>query len=279
MGDIAELMVSIDQDKLQKPIVVLAGPNRDRLLLDGLRRVEAYRRLKRSNIPADLVKWHHEATAAIKAQLYDRSPNDSSLPKRHRMSIRDFIEYAAVLTSVPRNPDLEPEGYSPARETNRALGLSTGTWSQMRSLVNDADDPDLPDQIRRLAVETIEAVDRSGSTFQFSPLYRIWHQQRRQLAVDLGEPDQPLPLVSAATPDLRLRTSNASRNPPAVTQPPAVQRAVYGRTVGTVDGILDGLEALGPIHPNLTVTEKAEWADRLANARRRLGNVIKNLRS
>jgi len=203
LGDIPALMASIEDIGLLQPVVLT--PNME--LLAGQRRVEAYRRLKRTTIPAAVVVGFESAVSQLKAERDENTCREPLLPSE-MVAIGLDIEAIEKPKAIERQK--EHGGTAPGKKKHSAqiaqsvpgrvtkkvaavVGIGERTYEKAKAVAATKDTA----LIQRMDTESVDAAykelqRREGITVHYSSDSPDWktppHVIKAVLAV-LGKID------------------------------------------------------------------------------------------
>lgn len=263
LGDLSELMESIQTIGLLHPITVLE----DGSLLTGNRRLEAFRKLGRTSIPARvafdlegarlrLIAERDENTARKEMRPSELVSLGQALEALERPKARERIAEAGRSSGPGRRAESSDQAVGAFRGKNEtravvaeALGMSPMSYYRARAVVEAAQDPESSAEHRAVAERALVEMDKTGS---ITPAYEKVRGRRPV--------DQP--------PGTR-RSSQSG---------PERQRRVISNAVITLSGIAHGLKQIEELDPDLTSIEAAQWVDGLSEARGVISVLIKRLK-
>jgi ParB-like chromosome segregation protein Spo0J len=173
LGDLPLLIESIKDVGLLQPI----GIRPNKTLIYGGRRLEACKRLGMTTIAAVICETLDDDIACLKAE------RDENIC-REAMSISECVALSEAIeeheraaakerkshgTTAPGKPKNASADSAQALDTGRtrdkvaaAVGLSHDTLSKARQVVEAAEDEDLPVEVRTVAKQAVEEMDRTG---------------------------------------------------------------------------------------------------------------------
>lgn len=214
LGDLDSLRDSIEGVGLLNPVTL----TRDSRLVAGQRRIEACRRLGWHFIPARFVDSLDDAALVLRAEMEENTERKAMLPSE-LASLGETLHNLEAERSRERQrqagrengrgiaPDPERTSYSPGSEQNKtrsivgsALGMSGHNYDQLRYVYRAARDPDLPTDLRDLAVEELARIDQTGHVRPAAERLRARMRARRDadeakaaaLAAPTDMPAEPL---------------------------------------------------------------------------------------
>lgn len=274
LGDITALTASIENIGLINPITV----TEDMSLIAGERRLEAYRKLGRTTIPARIVR---DLEGAVQRLMIERDENTERKPMtpEELVSLGKALEALeqpkaherlreagrkgsrGKITWAQQSPGYSPaetsgEGDRPAARTGRtttvvasALGVSPATYKRARAVVDAVNDPDAEPEKRDVARR---ALDEMNATGRVAGAYEKFIK------------DRPAEPGTMPRPNVIERESH--------------QRSVIEKAVVALSGITHGLKQIESLHPAITNAEAAQWVDGLSDARQVITVLIRRLK-
>lgn len=256
IGDVTALAESIRINGLIHPITV----TEDSTLIAGERRLEAYRLLGRSAIPARIVS---DLTGAVERLRIERDENTERKP----MTPEELVSLGLALEALERPKALERRdgqlkqgtagqprsgrttGTGKQAETREvvagALGMSATLYERAKAVVKAAQDADEPAEVQAVAQEALAEMNSGAGTITggYEKLRAV--QPNRQKSI-IGDAKK--------------------------------QRHAITKAAAALSGIAMGFSQIDVIHPDITSEEAAQWVDDLSQARRALEVLIKRLK-
>lgn len=169
LGSIEELAESIREVGLIQPIIVDADGN----LIAGRRRLAACLLLGMDDVPAVVAKDMRDAARRVLAER-DENTCRKDMTVTELLAITDVIE--AQEKPKARERQREHGGTAPGRNTpgpgsqsvrtrdivGAAVGMSGYTYQRAKAVKEAAEDEDAPPEVREVAQEALEEMDRTG---------------------------------------------------------------------------------------------------------------------
>lgn len=282
LGDVDSLSRSILDIGLINPITVTP----DGRLVAGQRRLEAVRRIGMRTIPARMVESLDGAVERLTAErdenterkpmtpeelvslgkaLEDlerpraaaRKAQASGLPRGSKGVSEFHEETSEPVDSATPSETPGPRGRSKTDDAvGKALGVGSTTYYRAKTVVNAANDPSAPDEVREVATAALADMNETGN---ISGNYEKVRQAK-----------------AGAKPSALI--GNGRRRGEAIAGA-AQQRKALTNAVNTLSGMAHGLALIDPIHPDIQNEEAAQWVDGLSEARRVIESLIKRLRA
>lgn len=299
LGDLGDLMASIEQLGLLQPIVVTA----DNKLIAGGRRLESCRRLGLDEVPVVVAEHIHDAVDLLKAERDEntcRKPMTASelialgrqieeLEKPRAAQRMSQGAYASNQKSgsVPANGPIER--YDSRERAAEAVGLSTATYSRIKQVANGAEGYEVT-KGQRVAVspdrqaesrQALELMDRITAGEEVRPaadarpltvtaVYEDWkgHKINRGREAP-AERRRPEATISPAAP---LLDSRGRR------MPQRSQRKSLAEGMSTLSGLCVGFATVDDLDESINAEEAAQWARDLSEALRVLRSLNNKLK-
>lgn len=203
-GDLDKLVRSIEEVGLLQPIVLRPG----NVLIAGRRRIEAYRRLGRTEIDAIVCERLADAYPALRAEIDENDCRENPTPseqvaqgklleelEKGRARARQIeagkhgaeggrgnVKNPSEKLSQGNTGNVDPPGKT--RDiVGSAVGMSGTTYSEAKMVIDASEDESLPDEVRAIAIEARKKMDETGKV---SPAYKAvrkatgWTPARRQ---------------------------------------------------------------------------------------------------
>lgn len=308
LGDLAELMQSINELGLLQPIVV----TEDNRLIAGQRRLESCRRLGRTEVPVVVAENITDAVDLLKAERDEntcRKPMTASelialgrqiealeKPKAAEALRRGQLKGAAVTAgrlSVPANEEPSSvERFDSRERAAEAVGLSTATYSRIKQIANAAEGyeesrgqrTEVEPERQAEAKEALETIDRitAGEEVRPAPtarpltvtaVYDQWKGHKANRGDEAPTRRRPRNEPDAPPPPAPLRDARGRRFPQRS------QRKALAEAVPTLSGLCAGLVAgIKEIDESIDAEEAAQWARDLSVALRDLRSAINKLK-
>lgn len=164
MGDVAALAESIQRVGLLHPVVVTA----DHVLIAGGRRVEACKRLGWKSIPVNVAATINDARALLEAERDENTCRQDMKPSEKVALGRALEDLERPRAAARMNAGTQPcenfsQGSGKTGEiVGAAIGMSRPTYERAKLVVETSEDMTLPDDVRAVAVEARETMDRTG---------------------------------------------------------------------------------------------------------------------
>jgi ParB-like chromosome segregation protein Spo0J len=175
LGDLQGLMDSIEDIGLLHPPTI----TEDSRLVAGQRRIEACRRLGWDNVPVRIAKNLDEAARLLRAERDENTERKDMLPSEkaslgealHALHAAEAKERQGTRTDLGRQlRDAEDtklgEPGSNANKTRTkvgdAIGMGGSTYGDLRQVYKLATDPDVEPEVRAIAQEGLDEMDRTG---------------------------------------------------------------------------------------------------------------------
>jgi len=259
MGNIGALAESIAGPAgLINPVTVTAAGR----LVAGERRLAACRSLGWSTVPAIVVDGLDDAVARLVAERDENT-------ERKEMTVSERVALAKALEEIeasriaerqhadrvragkirqgiepPHVPD-GTRGERAAEIAGRAVDLAPTTYFKARKVVEAAEDPELPADLKAVAEAAMQDMDATGNIAGNYEKVRGVRASSLKAPVKAG--------IAGAAP----------------------QRRAIAVALTTLSGISYGLAQITELHPDITSEEAAQWVDGLSEARRVLETLIK----
>lgn len=175
LGDLSDLAASIADVGLLQPIGITSTYR----LVFGGRRLAACKQLGMDKVPVRFLANRDDAAAILKAERdentcrLDMKPSElvalgealeeMERPKaKERQTATQFgPDGAAPVTSTDGSPKRDDSGYT-RTVVSEALGMSGQTYDRMKHVVNTANDPTKPTEVREAAKEAVQEMDATG---------------------------------------------------------------------------------------------------------------------
>lgn len=278
LGDIEGLAASIQETTLLQPLVV----DPQLCLISGERRLTAIRRLGWEKVAVLITDELDTAIARIKAERDENECRKALTPEELVRAAERLAELekpkakarqAATqpqpgeqVGAVPRNSTSET-GYV-RDKVAKALGTSGPTYQRMKKVVDVANDPTQPDEVRAIASEALEEMNETGKV---TPAY-----SKVATAIGLKPHRQPVPKEEKPSKPSENGSASSIRKGRRLWKGNPAEE-VMDKLVSTLRGAVSALEATD-LTPAFAMTEKTDyWNSEISNAIRYLNKVRKQL--
>lgn len=173
LGDLDDLAMSIVENDLIHPIAITS----DGRLVAGHRRLEACRRLGWSEVPVRVLTSISDAVGLL---LAERDENECREPpkvseqvamglaiealEKPKAAARKAATQAKPGAGVVGGETVSPPTPEPRvrEKVGAALGISGVTYDRARLVVTTANDPDAPEDVRKVASQALAEMDATG---------------------------------------------------------------------------------------------------------------------
>lgn len=165
LGDLDDLAMSIVENDLIHPIAITS----DGRLVAGHRRLEACRRLGWSEVPVRVLTSISDAVGLL---LAERDENECREPPK----VSEQVAMGLAIEALEKPKAAERKGGRPKtgetvtqvseprvrEKVGAALGISGVTYDRARLVVTTANDPDAPEDVRKVASQALAEMDATG---------------------------------------------------------------------------------------------------------------------
>lgn len=168
LGDLDDLAMSIVENDLIHPIAITS----DGRLVAGHRRLEACRRLGWSEVPVRVLTSISDAVGLL---LAERDENECREPPKVSEQVAMGLAIEALekpkakarqgaRTDLDQHRETVTQGSEPRvrEKVGAALGISGVTYDRARLVVTTANDPDAPEDVRKVASQALAEMDATG---------------------------------------------------------------------------------------------------------------------
>lgn len=278
LGDLTELITSIEEIGLLHPIVV----SPDRKLIAGGRRLEACRKLGMIRVPVSVAEHITDAVTLLVAER-DENTCRKDMTVSEKLAIGARIEElrrpearerlaegqergrahrygdASLVSSrsggdQERNPKRDRRNETAALAAE-AVGMSRTTYSYAKRIKKHAEDPSRPESVRQAAREALTELDTTGKV---STVYEAF------MATAQTAESEPQPVKVSAPP---LKNSNGRR------YPQRSQRKAITEGMAALSGLCAGLASVTELDTAIDAEEVALWQSDLNQALRVLRSL------